>query len=120
LLNKITPYYIRNDTQNLQTMQKQKEQPITFTNVDTDNSKNYPLITRDQIPNTPFWIVGNEEQGYRIVWGKYTFTQEPHKSIDEAVVWFDTHQWEVTLHIVSIAMKIASDLEHGKNQPPTD
>lgn len=98
-------------------MQKQKEQQNTHTNVDTDNSKNYPLLTRDQIPNTPFWIVGNEEKGYKLTWGKYTFTTEPHKTINEAVNWYETHPWEITMHLIAIGFKIADDALKGTNQP---
>ena len=39
------------------------------------DNKDY-LIERNQIENTPFWLIGNEEIKYHLVLGKHRLTSE--------------------------------------------
>lgn len=84
---------------------------------ETENKENSPLITREKIPNTPFWIVGNPEKGYKITWGKYTFNDEPLKTEDEGYVWYHENLWEITMHMIAIGLLNHEAIHHGTNQP---
>lgn len=44
---------------------------------------NSELLHREQIPNTPFWVLGNEEKGYFLAIGKNKCTIN-YKTIEEA------------------------------------
>lgn len=83
----------------------------TQSSTETENNKNYPLIEREKIENTPFWIVGNKEMGYKITWGKYTFNDEPLEYIDEAKTWYDEHHWEIIMHIVAVGIQSTKEKE---------
>lgn len=41
---------------------------------DNSNSSN-EIHHREQVPNTPFWIIGNETKGYILVMGKHKLTE---------------------------------------------
>lgn len=103
--------------QNSVTNQKQEEQSNGHTSTEIDNKENSPLIEREKIPNTPFWIVGNEERGYKLTWGKYTFMDEPAKTMEDTYEWYVTHMWEITMHLIAIGFKIADDaIKNTKEQ----
>lgn len=87
------------------------------TNTNKDSS---PLIEREQIPNTPFWIIGNKDDGYHIIMGKYRITNEIldltrylehgngepeiHLALTEAQTWLENNQWNVILSMALIAI----------------
>lgn len=89
---------------------EQREPFTSQSGAETENSKNSPLMIREQIPNTPFYIVGTQETGYWITWGKFRFNEElipddPALDLaDIAQEWILNHQWEITLHLIAIAM----------------
>lgn len=85
---------------------------------DTNDKENSPLLTRNKIENTPFWIVGNENAGYKITWGKFTFTDEPFKTETDATLWFDTHPWEITLHLIAIGVAMNKDIQKKDTHIP--
>lgn len=103
--------------QHSQTSHEQEQSWNTQNSVNTDNNSNSTLIEREKIPNTPFWIVGNTEIGYKLTWGKYTFMDEPAKTIDEAYIWYTEHPWEITMHLIAIGFKISDDaIKNTKEQ----
>lgn len=60
---------------------------------------NSTLITRKQIPNTPFTVVGNETVGYFVSWGHYRITE--HKdTIEEATNLIDTDTWNIITRLM--------------------
>ncbi|AXH73228.1 MAG: hypothetical protein [Microviridae sp.] len=60
----------------MQTSKKMSEQLHTQLNTnETIKENSLPLIEREQIPGTPYWIIGNEEQGYFLQFGKYKLTE---------------------------------------------
>jgi len=86
------------------TTTEQKEPYTSQFGADQNNSKNYPLLTRDDIPYTPFKIVGNEELGYNIIFGRYKFNPEPLKTKTEAHEWFEHSTWDVIMHLIAIGI----------------
>lgn len=100
---------IHTNMQNTKTKLEQREQLNTQSNADTNDKENYPLLTREQIEHSPFWIVGNKELGYKITWGKYTFNDQPFPTLDETISWYATHHWEITMQLIAIGFKIAEE-----------
>lgn len=91
------------------TEKEHTEQLNTQSPADTNDKENYPLLTREQIELTPFWIVGNKDLGYKITWGKYTFNDEPLTTIDEANGWYLTNMWTITLHLIAIGIQASKE-----------
>lgn len=94
--------------QHSKTTIKPKEQSSIQSSTDTNDKENYPLLTREQIEKTPFWIVGSEEIGYKITWGKYTFNDEPLKK-ENVKTWWDDNQWQIILHVIAIGIQASKD-----------
>lgn len=59
------------------------------------------LIHREQVENTPFWIVGNEENGYFLTIGKYRIT-EHRTSIDGVKNDLENKKWYIILTLIGI------------------
>lgn len=115
--NKITNTSKQKNMQNSKTSTEQREKLHGQNSTDPEIKESYPLLTRDEIQYTPFHVVGNEEIGYKVTWGKYNFMDEPVKTIEEAEKWLALHQWEVTMMLIAIGFKIAGEHEQGANQP---
>lgn len=90
--------------QNIQTNKERMEQSNIQSPADTKDKESYPLLTREPLEDTPFWIVGSDEIGYKLTWGKYTFNDDPQPSIDKLTTWYYRHQWEITLHLIAIGI----------------
>lgn len=86
---------------------KQGDLLNTQSNADgTHNSTYSKLIEREPMQNTPFWIIGTEEEGYFATLGKYQITEKfPTKQAVKDHI--DTQVWEIIMKIVGI---IASDM----------
>lgn len=87
-------------------------------NTGSDN-KNWQRI---QLQQTPFWIVGNHEQGFNIIMGKWKLTQEPLFTIDtddeptiihEAQNWLDENQYNVILSMIICAITDINKLKQN-------
>lgn len=79
--------------------------------------ENYPLLERIEFVDTPFHAVGNPELGYKLTWGKYTFNDEPLKTLDELTDWYNKHTWDITLHLIAIGLMTIDKHKDGTNQP---
>jgi protein-disulfide isomerase-like protein with CxxC motif len=82
---------------------KQTELLTTQLNAEETKADSKTLYKREQIENSPFWIIGNKEKGYNITMGKYKITQEPLPSELDARIWLEEHKWDVTLTIALCA-----------------
>lgn len=69
------------------------------------HSRNYSLIHREKVPNTPFEIVGNEETGYFLALGRYKLSQ-PTPTIDEAYAKLIDEQWNIILNLVTLTHEV--------------
>lgn len=101
-------------TQNL-TTSEQQPQDISQSKEDTENSKSYPLLTREPLQKTPFWIVGSEEIGYKLTWGKFTFNDDALPTQNKVVEWYEENKWQIILHLIAIG--IASIENQWKDDP---
>lgn len=97
---------------------KHQELLNTQTNVEETNpNKEHSIWDREQLPNTPFWVVGNNEQGYKITMGKYAIREEliQAKDILSATLiaegWIQEHIFDVMLSISLIAY---TDIKYRK------
>lgn len=57
------------------------------------------LITNDPIPNTPFRLIGNTQQGYAIGIGNYRLT-EPKPTEEEAIEELVLNRWNITANMI--------------------
>lgn len=76
-----------------------------------------PLLERLEFVDTPFHAVGNPEIGWKLTWGKYTFNDEPLKTLEELTDWYNKHTWEITLHLIAIGLISIEKTKDGSNQP---
>jgi hypothetical protein len=92
---------------------KQQELLQEQTGGENDHTKQQSgkLWDREQIEHSPFWIVGNKEQGYHITMGKYRLTleNEPLPTALDARIWLETHKWDV---ILSVALCAYTDMTY--------
>lgn len=70
------------------------------------------LIERIPIEKTPFWIVGNKEDGYRLIMGKYAITNK-FPSIIDAEEYLNENQWEIILTMVIVVTKKMQEEENN-------
>lgn len=57
------------------------------------------LMERQQVRNTPFWIVGNKIDGYYLLMGKYRLS-EVFNTIDEVQQWHEQNTWNIILSMI--------------------
>lgn len=75
-------------------------------------NKNTELLHRVKIQNAPFEVVGNEEIGYFIAFGKYKLTTN-YNTIEEAQERIEKDQWTIIINLMII---IANQTELQKDQ----
>jgi hypothetical protein len=90
---------------------KQQELLQQQTGAEKQNTPSKPLYEREQIENSPFWIIGNEEEGFNITMGKYKITQEPVKTKLDALLWLEAHKWDVVL---TVALCAYTDMKYSQ------
>lgn len=56
-------------------------------------------LERDQLEGTPFWIVGNKENGYNLVMGKWRLNDKPFKTKNKLMDWMITDAWNLTVQM---------------------
>lgn len=71
------------------------------------SSDSTELFTREQIEKTPFWIIGDETNGYFLVMGKYRLTQG-HKTPQEVKNHLQENMWDI---ILTMALVIYNDVK---------
>lgn len=102
---------------------KQQELLNIQNNVEETNPhKQNSIWDREQLKNTPFWVVGNPEIGYKITMGKYSIIDgEPIQAKDllSAILiaegYLQEHLWDVVLSIALIAYTDIKYRHEGQN-----
>lgn len=87
-----------------------QHKPPSGNTTDNDQDDNDQLIEREQIPNTPFWIIGNKTDGYYLVMGKYRLTEV--KNTKEEV---KTHLLENIWHVILSMIIAVNDANTKQN-----
>lgn len=72
-----------------------------FGELQIDYDKNTELIHKEEIPQTPFWIIGNQEKGYFLAMGNHKLC-DTQKTIEQVKDYYDNHQWELTMQMAFI------------------
>lgn len=84
------------------TDQKTEHSALLNTQLNAEESptkqKSSELVEREQIVDTPFWIIGNKETGYFLTMGKYRLT-EPMKTKTAVRTYLRANTWNVTLQM---------------------
>lgn len=68
------------------------------------NNKSYHLIHNEPVEDTPFRVVGNEERGYFLTWGKYRIS-EPQPTLQKAKD--DVSKWQNWNMVLTCCMAVA-------------
>lgn len=94
---------------------KQKDilntQNSTEENHTNNSNSNYE---REQIPNTPFWIIGDLENGYSLIMGKWKLTTESHKTKLDLKEWMIKNRWNI---ILSMIICVTQDIKEQIQTP---
>lgn len=99
------------------TQTKQGELLNTQLNAEeTPKPQSGKLIEREQMKDTPFWIIGTEENGYFGTLGKYQITSTfPTKRAVEDHI--ETKVWEIIMKVAGI---VANDLIEANERIKTN
>lgn len=76
--------------------------------VEETHKENYLIRNKEQIPNTPFWVL-ETEQGWFLVLGAHRLSKQ-YKSKKDAIEHIEKHKWEVITQLILIVTK--------KDMPP--
>lgn len=94
-----------------QTQTKQSELLNTQQNTPQQEAKENCLITNEEIPNTPFRMVGNDETGYSAAIRNYMLTK-PMPTKDECLKALERNKWTVHANMIIALTEI---IEQEKN-----
>lgn len=83
------------------------------TSAENTHNKNSHLIVREEIPNTPFVMVGNDTVGYMLTLGQYNLT-EFQPSMSDVVEHWEKNKW------IIIERMIGAMIHFNENNPITD
>ena len=75
------------------------------------------MIERNQIENTPFWLIGNEEIKYHLVLGKHRLTSEPIEKKD-AKQYLKDNIYTIIIQMIAIIVEhnyLTVDFNNKKN-----
>lgn len=96
-------------------MEKQSELLKSQTNADqadNSNSTSEPLIIREKIKGTPFWIIGDQD-GWGIVLSNYRLTRI-HQTKEAALKELEDEKWNLIMRMASIIFE--KQIEEFKNE----
>lgn len=65
------------------------------------DTPNEPLIEREQLEGTPFWMIKIQDQ-YNLIMGKYKLTDVPLKDKEEIFSYLQTNMYNIITRIVAI------------------
>lgn len=100
-----------------QTITKQKDILNTQENAEETNKENSSLIVREQIPNTPFYIIKNLENKWFLVMGDHRIT-ELKETKEEALDELENNKWFITMSMAAIVLeKMLAEKKYWKKEP---
>lgn len=84
------------------TNKKQKEQLDLQSNTEDNHNKHSETgYERTQIPNSPFWIIGEPEKGYAVVMADFQITNMM-KTKEELLKAIEENHWEIIYRMIGI------------------
>lgn len=66
---------------------------------ETHNNESH-LITRNPVENTPFAVVGNNENGYFLTMGKYRLTDN-FQNEEDVIYYLENNTWEIIVTLMT-------------------
>lgn len=84
-------------------------------NIPSSNSPEYDKTIYQQIPGTPFMLVGNKDNGYMAVYGNYKLTDRM-KSMKELIEYVDNQPWQLIMNVIGMMIEITEKI----NKMPPD
>lgn len=93
---------------------KTTQSEILNTQSNTEKThKSTSLITNEEVPNTPFRLVGSEEKGYALTIREYMLTEfKPTKL--EALQNMENNMWILTANLIGAILEIEKSLEPNR------
>ena len=91
---------------------EQSELLSTQTNVEESQNREVSseLLEREAVNGTPFWIVGNQDEGYFLAFNKYKLT---HKKSKKAVLdELNFEMWNIVSKLVILLMEIKAESDN--------
>ncbi|AXH76241.1 MAG: hypothetical protein [Microviridae sp.] len=85
-----------------------KVQSNTYMNAEEAKAPNYQLVSRKKIDGTPFEIIGNNEKGYFLAFGKYRLT-DLFETIEEVQMHIASNHWEITAILIAVMIEITDN-----------
>lgn len=80
---------------------------------ENQNSKNYSnneIIHREQIENSPLFIIGNNIEGYFLTFGKYRITERKN-TIVEIRKEIEEDKWNIIIRLISTMIEITDQIK---------
>lgn len=80
---------------------KQREQLNTQNNVNGDFNldSGEQLIEREMVKGSPYWIIGDKENGYFLTFGKWQLTERQKTKLD-VVLYLEDNKWDIILKTI--------------------
>ena len=80
-------------------MNKFNEQLMAETGI--PESKNFQLLKREEVPGTPFILVGNDEEGWMITIGRFAVS-ERSKHKEDLIEKIEKRDYELLMSLISV------------------
>lgn len=109
-------------------MQQSKNKPDTLhgltiakdqTNSISSSNDNTEILEKHPIEGTPFWAIGNKDDGYHLVLGRYRLTQHPAENLEQLKEWMDNNTYHILLQMI-IAVMNDREKQHYEKIPDTN
>lgn len=95
------------------TRHTQSETLSTQLNVEESQSKensSTELVEQEKIQGTPFRIIGNEERGYFLSFGKFRLTEAMHDKL-AVLEHVNENMWTIIVQIVGVVLQMDKEAE---------
>lgn len=100
------------------TKTEQKDLLNTQLNTQNEENKSKYSVTNEQLPLSPFRLVGNTEQGYTITLREYMLTErKPTK--EEAIALIPETDWKFMINTLTAIMNIYQDILKNETKSQT-
>lgn len=77
-------------------------------NTNKENCSNEPLGTFEQIPFTPFFVIGDSEKGFAAVMGKFRITELMERKTD-VIEYVSAQPYELLITIMSAVFQVLQE-----------
>lgn len=95
-----------NQPEAVEKLEKQSTQEESSTNAQNkENSVNYSVINREQVENSPFWIITIEDKKHFIALGNTRCT-EPTENKEELIQMIEEKDWNLLFQVIVVINKM--------------